>query len=488
MAAKFEPIDILTGKDSGSPDHPKAWLVSEPGATARICHLISADSTRIGRAPDNELVIQGSDCVTVSLHHLVIERAVMEDRPAFRIHDLESTNGTFVNGGKISESILEDGARIQLGSQGPELSFVLKEPATLELDRTTTIPAEIVSPVPSVPAALNTYDLLLTDAVKRARRARAHGMAGQTMTIMRETLDHALRRSSRRFRVAIGVLVIGLLGVSGGAAWKIVQLNHEKQAIDRHIEALETKIEAAANADQADRLITEIDAYEAEGKQLQDNFLYRFGHREHDLVTDEIRRLLAEFGAETYSVPPEFTERVKHYIQQYQGPDRPLMVKALGASAGKIETMRDVLEEQHLPGDLSYMPLVESALQPARSRAGAVGLWQLTPATAKAYGLHVGSELDERTNVAKSTRAACRYLRELILDFGAGSSTLLALAAYNSGPSKVKQAIQAVSDPIKQRNFWYLYRVHALPLETREYVPKVIAAMIIARNPQRFGF
>jgi len=488
MAAKSEQIEILTTNESGSPDYPKAWLVSEPSAAVRICHLVAAESTRIGRAPDNELVIQGTDCVTVSLHHAVIDRGIIEGQPAFRIRDLESTNGTFLNGTRISESTLEPGGTIRFGSQGPELSLVLKEPAALELDQTTVIPEEVLPAVPSTPAALNTYDSLLTDAVKRARRARAHGIAGQTMTIMRETLDDALRRSSRRFRLAIGALVLGLVGVSAGATWKIVQLNHEKQAIDRHIEDLEAKIQTAADTDQADRLIAEIDAYEAEGKQLQDNFLYRIGHREHDLVTDEIRKLLAEFGAEAYSVPPEFTDRVKHYIQQYQGPDRPLMVEALGASAAKIETMRDVLEQQHLPGDLAYVPLVESALEPGRSRAGAVGLWQLTPVTAKAYGLRVGSEVDERMSVVKSTRAACQYLRELILDFGNGSSIMLALAAYNSGPSKVKQAIKAVPDPIKQRNFWYLYRVHALPLETREYVPKVIAAMIVARNAKRFGF
>jgi len=65
---------------------------------------------------------------------------------------------------------------------------------------------------------------------------------------------------------------------------------------------------------------------------------------------------------------------------------------------------------------------------------------------------------------------------------------MLALAAYNLGPSRIKMAVRKVDDPIKQRNFWYLYRVRAVPTETREYVPKVIAVMIIGRHPQRFGF
>ncbi len=135
------------------------------------------------------------------------------------------------------------------------------------------------------------------------------------------------------------------------------------------------------------------------------------------------------------------------------------------------------------------MAIVESSLSAENSSSmNAAGLWQFTPSTARAFGLKVQGGIDERLDVRKSTRAACRYMRDLILDFGAGSSVMLALAAYNVGPSRVKQAIRRVTDPIKQRNFWYLYRAHALPEETREYVPKVIAVMIIARHPERYGF
>ena len=199
---------------------------------------------------------------------------------------------------------------------------------------------------------------------------------------------------------------------------------------------------------------------------------------------------MAEFGAEVYSVPPDFEERVGYYIEQYQGANRPLVAHVLNGSAGQLKIIRQVLREQQLPLDLAYIPLVESALQAdSASSAGAVGPWQLTAATARAFGLRVDREVDERTNLTKSTRASCQFLRQLILDFGAGSSVMLALAAYNVGPSRVKQAVMTtVRDPIKQRNFWYLYRVGALPKETREYVPKVVAAMIIGRNPRLFGF
>src|SRR5262249_27524399 len=132
---------------------------------------------------------------------------------------------------------------------------------------------------------------------------------------------------------------------------------------------------------------------------------------------------------------------------------------------------------------------VESALSArVTSAAGAAGPWQFTAPTARAFGLRVDGGVDERRDLVKSTRAACAFLRQLVLDFGTGSSVMLALAAYNLGPAKVKQAVMRVEDPMKQRNFWYLYRARALPAETREFVPKVFAAIIIGRNPERFGF
>jgi membrane-bound lytic murein transglycosylase D len=218
--------------------------------------------------------------------------------------------------------------------------------------------------------------------------------------------------------------------------------------------------------------------------------LYRVTVRKPvDPLEQEIKDLLAEFGAETYTVPSEFLEQTKRVIERYQGPDRANVEHGLGEARKQIDTVRSIFVQEHLPPDLAYMSIVESPLNTdTRSRAGAAGLWQFTEATARAYGLQVSGTNDERLDVPKSTHAACKYMRELILDFGSGSSVMLALAAYNVGPTKVKLAIRRVTDPIKQRNFWYLYRVRALPEETREYVPKVIALLIIARHPERLGF
>src|SRR5260370_35533240 len=100
-----------------------------------------------------------------------------------------------------------------------------------------------------------------------------------------------------------------------------------------------------------------------------------------------IRVLMAEFGAETYSIPPEFLEQVKRFVQQYEGPDRPNMARALGEASQEMKTMRQIFEQNNLPPDLAYIVLVESALSGAStSPPAAVALWQFTPATATHNG------------------------------------------------------------------------------------------------------
>lgn len=468
----------------------RAWLVSSSGATAGIRYELRAEVTRIGRGPRNDLVIQGPDVASVSLEHLEIRR---EDA-GFRIHDLDSTNGTYLNGESVTDAQLQAPASIRLGAQGPELAFTAEDPGGTGLDKTIEIPAGTfaVPPPPEPASPPGNYEDLLSDAVSRARHARLKGRGGETLMIMRETLGVALRRTSRPLHVTIGVLLVALIAVAGGAAWKIAALDREKRSIDQRIHDVEMQLEKASGKPaEADRLATELTDYQNKAEQLERNLLYRLGPQPNeDFLTHEIRTLMAEFGAEVYSVPPDFAERVRHYVEEYQGPNRPLVAHVLHDAVPELKVMRRVLQQEQLPPDLAYIPIVESALATGKaSSAGAFGPWQLTSVTARAFGLRVDRQVDERTDLAKSTRASCGFLRQLILDFGAGSSVMLALAAYDLGPTKVKQAIMTtVRDPIKQRNFWYLYHVGALPKETREYVPKVVAAMVIGRNPSHFGF
>jgi soluble lytic murein transglycosylase-like protein len=473
---------------SGTTPPVKAWLISHSGASAGTRYSLTNDSTTIGRGPENEIVLAGPDCSMVSQSHLEITREGAD----FRVRDLDSTNGTWLDGERITEARIAAGKTIRLGALGPEFTFVIDAGTTAELDRTVEIPMAAVASMTSASGSPSTeHDQMLTDAVTRARRLRSEVGHGQTMTIMRHVIDRALNRTRRRWRRIVLALIAALVLISAGGLWRIVVLVHQKRAIDARIRGIEAQLEKPqASADQTDLLVRQLNEYELQARSLEQNALYRIGARDSsDYLNRELRAVMAEFGAEVYSIPPDFVERVRHYIELDLGPNKPLIAAALNEGAQKLQLVRRVLEREQLPPDLAYIPLVESAVaQEQVSAAGAAGPWQLMAPTARAFGLRVDGQVDERKDLLKSTQASSRILRSLILEFGAGSSVMLALAAYNLGPARVKQAVvNTVRDPIKQRNFWYLYRTRALPAETREYVPKVFAAILIGRNPPHFG-
>jgi len=473
----------------------KAWLLQLSGPLAGTRHALADPVTRVGRGRTNDVVLRGQEAAVVSSRHLEIRR----EGNAYRVYDLESTNGTFIDGGRVTHAELEANATIQLGPGGPELAFRLDDAADSAMDSTavSTLVSEVVGVIgdnefESKAPIGRKQETLLSDAVKRARLARLSGEQDQTGAIMREMVGDVVKSSNKKFKISIALLAVALAGMSLYALWAVRSLKLEKKDVDGQIQAIEVKLrEGGGDSKEIDRLIEELNDYQERALALQRSLLYRLGVRslEQDFVESEIRTLMAEFGAEVYSIPPEFLEQVHRYIQKYQGPDRNHLNRALGRSRGDLETVQQILIDENLPSDLAFIVLVESAfIAKSESQAGAVGIWQFTAATAVAYGLTVGEEVDDRLDIRKSTRAASRYIRELILDFGAGSSVMLALAAYNLGPGRVKRAVRRVQDPIKQRNFWYLYRIRALPAETRAYVPKVFAAIIIGRHPEQFGF
>jgi membrane-bound lytic murein transglycosylase D len=141
-----------------------------------------------------------------------------------------------------------------------------------------------------------------------------------------------------------------------------------------------------------------------------------------------------------------------------------------------------LLQEAGLPEELGYLVLIESSFLPnAVSPSGAAGLWQFVPQTARKYGLRINSWVDERRDPEKSTRAAMAYLKELHEHFG---KWYLATAAYNAGQGTIKKAMKESG----ARDFWNLSDKSILKDETRDFVPKFVAATLIATNPQKYGF
>jgi pSer/pThr/pTyr-binding forkhead associated (FHA) protein len=508
-ARRFPNIDSMkTVRRAGADEAGDTyWLVHLNGPLAGDKIPLRGVSVSIGRGFDNDLRIAGDAARVVSTRHAVLTRGP----DGWRVRDQQSTNGTFVDGERSGETTIRPGSRLSLGPDGPAFQLVLEHGAAEDDEGTVAVRAATAgaarpaasAPVEAAPAkasgvhdaaptsAIVSEETMVRRAVEEARLSRDSGLVDQTGVIMRQMVERMMRRTRRRHRRTVVTLSVVIAVVAATAVVLAVRLRREKADLDARIAAIETRLQQeGSDPSQVDALIDQLAGYERQAQQVENAVLYRFGPApaEADPVEREIRILLREFGAEEYSIPPEFTERVKAFIARYQGPDRLHMERALGEARPQLDAMRRHLQEENLPPDLAYMALVESAFLAGRSSAGAVGLWQFTPATARAYGLRVEGRVDERLDAGKATRAAARYIRELILDFGAGSSVMLALAAYNVGPGAVRRAVRTVNDPIKQRNFWYLYRARALPAETREYVPKLIAAVIIGRRPRAFGF
>ena len=190
----------------------------------------------------------------------------------------------------------------------------------------------------------------------------------------------------------------------------------------------------------------------------------------------------AAVAAEHPDLPVELNEPVLSCIDLYQGRLRDWFEGALSRGQKYLPHIREVFEEEGIPKDLAYVALVESAFKPtAYSRAKARGVWQFIGATGRRYGLQQDWWVDERSDPEKATRAAARYLKELHELFGDWN---LALAGYNAGEMKVLRGLQRYH----VKDFWELRQTRGLRPETKNYVPLIHAAVVLAKSPERYGF
>ncbi|HYR19954.1 MAG TPA: LysM peptidoglycan-binding domain-containing protein [Myxococcales bacterium] len=185
-----------------------------------------------------------------------------------------------------------------------------------------------------------------------------------------------------------------------------------------------------------------------------------------------------------YDIPVELNDAVVAYIRFFQTDARVHFTKWLGRSTRFMPMMRGLLEKQGLPLDLVYLSMIESGFSTyAYSFAKAAGLWQFVVGTSRRYGLHTDFWVDERRDPIKATIAAARYLKDPKERFH--GDWYLAWAGYNAGEGKVDRAIRREST----RDFWRMMsKGRTLRAETKHYVPKLIAAALIAKHPERFGF
>jgi len=196
----------------------------------------------------------------------------------------------------------------------------------------------------------------------------------------------------------------------------------------------------------------------------------------------EIERLLVEAPAPAYDLPIEVNDKVLGWVEYYSTRRNDLFVQGLVRSGRYLPMIRAIFQEEGVPVDLGYMAHVESAYKTsAYSRAHAKGIFQFISSTGTHYGLRIDYWEDQRSDPEKSTRAATAYLKKLHADFG---DWYLALAAYNAGEGKIKRGLARTG----AKDFWELAQSRYIRLETRNYVPAILAAILISRDPARYGF
>lgn len=215
-------------------------------------------------------------------------------------------------------------------------------------------------------------------------------------------------------------------------------------------------------------------------------------HPDDAAVDDEGEALT---GAVTWDIDVESFashDRVQYYLDFFQTVGRERFAIWLSRMPRYEPMIRERLQREGLPGDLVYLALIESGFSnTAVSRSRAVGMWQFMKGTAKGYGLRIDSWVDERRDPVKATDAAARFLSDLHERFG---SLYLAAAAYNGGPGRVSRGIRRLPGDdddetiASDATFFRLYDTRLLRRETKDYVPKLIAAALIAKQPELYGF
>jgi membrane-bound lytic murein transglycosylase D len=194
-----------------------------------------------------------------------------------------------------------------------------------------------------------------------------------------------------------------------------------------------------------------------------------------------VTQVTAELKTTASDLPLVVNEYVAGFINAFQGPRRGTLKRSLERAGRYKEMISRILRENGIPQDLIYQAVAESGFQPQalNPRSGAGGMWQFMP-FAGAYGLERNGYFDERFDPEKSTQAYAKYMKFLYSQTG---DWYLAMASYDWGLGHVQHAVSRTG----YADFWELYRHNALPTETKNYVPGILAAIIMAKNPQQYG-
>ena len=483
-------------------------------------------SVTLGRSHGNDLAFTGEEFGIVSARHALVALK----GSSLWLRDLDSTNGTFVGKTRVTERELLGSEIIMLGPDGPAMQVEVMD-----------VPEERPGTGTLLARARETTTMMASELGLFARKVRRDGNRSLILEMAKrlrstnspQEVMHGLMRDPERLarllqggvmpeRVAdwlggIGsrfarsrrrILWIG--GALGGAAliglsvlgWQNFSYRQKlKRQGDllAQIHELEQGLDApaAAGEDSPERARAVHRLLSAEKQLFQLREKLKLPDRlptYRDPLGADVHRVLEELGKKAFIVPESFIATVQEQIDYFTAPgNRATLARCFARKSRYAALINQELRKKNLPSDFLYIAMQESLLDSsARSGNDARGLWQMVPETAREFDLDVPEDwkavpaaLDERTRPRPATRAAAAYLHTLYSEFG---DAALAMAAYNAGASKMRKTLRRIEDPVNDRDFWYIYRMGYMSPETREYVPKIIAMILIDRNREKYGF
>ncbi len=451
-------------------------------------HIVT-EPCRIGRGEECEVRAESKDVSRVHAEILVREGA-------WWVKDAASTNGTFLDGERVTLAQVPERAVLQLGGDDPR---VLLRIGGGEDD---AISATVI-------------DAPRTEAyyVRHYLEGQKDSQVGRRTIMIRKAFLDVMRRRRRLYLAAIGLVVLLLAGAGAYSFHQRAQLAKQRaiaedifyqmKAVEVQLDQLEAKV--GPSPDRATR--EELAADRSRVANLEhsyDSFLAELGVYTPKMTEDErlILRVARVFGECELAMPHGLVAEVDRYVGKWKADRRLADAIARAEANGYAPKVVAAMTSVHLPPQFFYLALEESDFRTdlcgPQTRFGIPkGAWQFVPETAIAYGLRTGplyllpqkDPRDDRHDFGKATLAAARYLRDIYAK-EAQASGLLVIASYNWGEGNIQQLIRSMPENPRERNFWKLITEHRrqIPRETYSYVFRVFAGAVIGEDPHHFGF
>ena len=428
----------------------------------------------------------------VSARHVQVEY----DGERWRIRDLSSADGTYLNGAPIEDVALATEAEIELGRGGPVLWLTVEG----------ALPSLSERGMSSRPKEFSSETQIINHYFDRSPSEK---VGEQTMMFQR-AFERVHKNKSRKYQVLIGVAIVLLLTAGGVILHqksKLAKLRlsaenifYAMKSLELQIAQLEDVVLLKADPKQVNDLLAKRAQLRTMEKNY-DKFVEELGiYKKMPPKQQIILKYARFFGECDVNIPRGFVDEVSKYIEKWKSTNRLKDAIDRAKAEGYTPLVVKSMTEHNLPPHFFFLALQESGFRSRsvgpKTRFGyAKGMWQFIPMTANQYGLKVGPMFkepvydpqDERFDMEKASRAAARYLRD-INNTEAQASGLLVMASYNWGENNTRKIIQRMPGNPRERNFWRLLSTASIPRETYDYVFYIFSAAVICENPRLFGF